>query len=184
MQLLTLIKNGEIMPTAQKIAIVEEYTEKFKRAKSVYVAEYEGMDVATVNDARSKFREKNIEYKVLKNRLARRSLNNAGITDLDPFLNGTNTFLVGYDDPVVPAKILQDFNKKDEILKLKAVLFEGKVFTAEEAKKISNLPSREVLMSQLLGMLQAPVTKFAQTLNAPMQNFLGVLNALKDKKVK
>ena len=177
MQLLTLIKNGEIMPTAQKIAIVEEYTEKFKRAKSVYVAEYEGMDVATVNDARSKFREKNIEYKVLKNRLARRSLNNAGITDLD-------TFLVGYDDPVVPAKILQDFNKKDEILKLKAVLFEGKVFTAEEAKKISNLPSREVLMSQLLGMLQAPVTKFAQTLNAPMQNFLGVLNALKDKKVK
>ena len=172
------------MPTAQKIAIVEEYTEKFKKAKSVYVAEYEGMDVATVNDARSKFREKDIEYKVLKNRLAKRSLNNAGITDLDPFLKGANTFLVGYDDPVVPAKVLKDFNKKDEILKLKAVLFEGKVFTAEEAQQISELPSREALLSQLLGMMQSPMTKFAQTLNAPMQNLLGALNALKETKAK
>ena len=170
------------MPTPEKIAIVEEYTQKFKDAKCVYVAEYEGIDVATVTDVRKKFRDQNIEYKVLKNRLARISFNNAGISGLDEFLTGANTFIIGYDDPVAPAKILEDFNKKKEILKLKTVLFEGKVLPSEEAKNISKLPSREALLGQLVGMLQSPMTKFAATLNAPMQKFVGVLNALKEKK--
>ena len=114
------------MPTEQKNAVIEEYTQKFKDAKCVYVAEYEGIDVATVTEVRNRFREQNVEYKVLKNRLARISLNNAGISGLDEYLTGANTFIIGYDDAVVPAKILEDFNKKDEILKLKTVLFEGK----------------------------------------------------------
>ena len=170
------------MPTAQKIAVVEEYTEKFKDAKCVYIAEYSGIDVATVTDVRKKFRDQNIEYKVLKNRLAKRSLHNAGISDLDDHLTGVNTFVIGYDDPVAPAKIFEDFNKKTEILRLKAVLFEGKVFDAEEAKNISKLPSREALLAQFVGLIQSPMTKFAATLNAPMQKFVGVLNSLKDTK--
>jgi large subunit ribosomal protein L10 len=170
------------MPTKEKHAVIEEYTQKFKDAKCVYVAEYEGIDVATVTEVRKRFRDQNIEYKVLKNRLAKRSLNNAGIEGLDEFLTGANTFIIGYDDPVLPAKILEDFNKKNEILKLKTVLFEGKVLHSEEAKNISKLPSREALLGILVGMLQSPMTKFAATLSAPMQNLLGVLNALKDKK--
>jgi len=170
------------MPTSQKIAIVEKYTEKFKEAKSVYVAEYEGINVEDVTGVRKKFREQNVEYKVLKNRLARLSLKNAGIDGLSEYLTGANTFIIGYDDPVAPAKILEEFNKKNEILKLKAVLFEGKVFEAEEAKAISKLPTRGALLSQFVGMLQSPMTKFAATLQAPMQKFIGTLNALKDKK--
>ena len=76
----------------------------------------------------------------------------------------------------------QDFNKKKEILKLKTVLFEGKVLPSEEAKNISKLPSREVLLAQFVGMLQSPMTKFAATISAPMQKLVGALNALKDKK--
>jgi len=170
------------MPTKEKEAIIEKYTQKFKDAKCVYVAEYEGIDVAMVTEVRKKFRDQNIEYKVLKNRLAKISLNKAGIDGLDEFLTGANTFIIGYDDPVIPAKILEDFNKKEEILKLKTVLFEGKVLPSEEAKNISNLPSREALLGKLVGMLQSPMTKFAATLSAPMQNLVGVLNALKDKK--
>ncbi|MCB0284259.1 MAG: 50S ribosomal protein L10 [Calditrichae bacterium] len=170
------------MPTPQKLEIIDKYTEKFKDAKCVYIADYSGIDVATVTDIRKKFRDQNIEYKVLKNRLAKISLNNAGINDLDSYLNGVNTFVIGYDDPVAPAKIFEDFNKKKEILKLKVVLFEGKVFEAEQAKEIAKLPTREVLLSQLVGMLQSPMTKLAATLNAPMQKMAGVLNALKDKK--
>jgi len=170
------------MPTAEKIAVIEEYTKKFKDAKCVYVAEYKGIDVETVTEVRKKFRDQNVEYKVLKNRLAKLSLNNAGISGLDEYLTGANTFIIGYDDPVIPAKILADFNKKEEILKLKTVLFEGKVLPSEEAKKISKLPSREALLGQLVGMLQSPMTKFAAILNAPMQNLVGVLNGLKDKK--
>ena len=170
------------MPTTQKNAIIEKYTQKFKDAKCVYVAGFEGIDVATVTEVREKFREQNIEYKVLKNRLAKISLKNAGISGLDEYLTGANTFIIGYEDPVAPAKILEDFNKKDEILKLKTVLFEGKVLASEEAKNISKLPSREALLGKLVGMLQSPMTKFAATLSAPMQNLVGVLNALKDKK--
>jgi large subunit ribosomal protein L10 len=170
------------MPTTQKNAIVDEYTQKFKDAKCVYVAGFEGIDVATVTEVRKKFREQNIEYKVLKNRLAKLSLKNAGISGLDEYLIGANTFIIGYDDPVIPAKILEDFNKKNEILKIKTVLFEGKVLPSEEAKNISKLPSREALLGKLVGMLQSPMTKFAATLSAPMQNLVGVLSALKDKK--
>ena len=160
----------------------EEYTEKFKEARCVYIAEYEGIDVATVTEVRKLFRDQKIEYKVLKNRLAKISLNKAGISGLDSYLTGANTFIIGYDDPVLPAKILEDFNKKSEILKLKSVFFEGKVFGSEEAKNIAKLPSREVLLGQFVGLLSAPMTKLAATLQAPMQRVAGVLNALKDKK--
>ena len=170
------------MPTAQKIDIVEKYTDKFKEAKCVYIADYSGIDVATVTEIRKKFRDQNIEYKVLKNRLAKLSLNNAGISELNDYLKGVNTFVIGYGDPVAPAKIFEDFNKKKEILPLKAVLFEGKVFQAEQAKEIAKLPTREVLLGQLLGMLQSPMSKLAATLQAPMQKMAGVLNALKETK--
>lgn len=170
------------MATSEKIAIVEKYTEKFKEAKCVYIAEYKGINVETVTKVRDKFREQNIEYRVLKNRLAKRALNNAGISGLDEYLNGAIAYVIGYDDPVTPAKILDEFNKKNEILKLKAVLFEGKILSADEAKDISKLPSRDALLSSLVGMLQSPMTKFAATIKAPMQNFVGILNALKETK--
>ena len=170
------------MVTSEKIAIVEQYTEKFKEAKCVYVAEYKGIDVETVTEVRNKFRGQNIEYRVLKNRLAKRALNNAGISDLNEFLTGANAYVIGYDDPVVPAKIFDEFNKKNEVLKIKAVLFEGKVLSADEAKDISKLPSRDALLGKLVGMLQSPMTKFAATIQAPMQNLVGVLKALKDTK--
>jgi large subunit ribosomal protein L10 len=170
------------MLNSEKHAVVETYTEKFKEAKCVYIAEYEGITVEKVTEVRNKFREQNIEYKVIKNRLAKRALNNAGISDLNDFLTGANTYVIGYDDPVAPAKIFDEFNKKVEILKLKAVLFEGKVLSADEAKDISKLPSRDALLGKLVGMLQSPMTKFAATIKAPMQNFVGVLNALKDTK--
>ena len=170
------------MQKSEKIAIIEKYTEKFKEAKCVYIADYKGIDVETVTNVRTKFREQNIEYRVLKNRLAKLALDNAGISGLNEFLIGANTYVIGYDDPVIPAKIFEDFNKKDEILKVKAVLFEGKVLSADEAKGISKLPSRDALLGKLVGMLQSPMTKFAATIKAPMQNFVGVLNALKDTK--
>ncbi|RMH63426.1 MAG: 50S ribosomal protein L10 [Calditrichaeota bacterium] len=170
------------MPTEQKIKIVEEYTQKFKEAKAVYIADYSGIDVATVTEVRNKFRAQNVEYKVLKNRLAKRSFNEAGITELDDHLKGVNAYIIGYDDPVAPAKIFEEFNKGKEILRLHAVLFEGKVFGGEEAKEIAKLPTRDALIGQFVGMINSPMTKLAATLQAPMQKLAGVLLALKDNK--
>jgi len=170
------------MPTAQKVAIVDEYTKKFKKASSIYIANYSGMDVASVTEVRKKFRENDLEYKVLKNRLAKLALHNAGVSDMDEYLKGVNTFVMSYADPVLPAKIFEEFNKKNEVLAVQAVLFEGKVFVGAEAKAIAKLPTRDALMSQLLGMLQQPMQKLAATLQAPLQKVVGVLNALKEKK--
>jgi large subunit ribosomal protein L10 len=170
------------MATAEKIAVVEEFTEKFKKAKSVYLTDYTGMDVATVNELRTKFREADVEYKVLKNRLAKRSLNEAGIDVLDDYLKGVTSFVIGYDDPVAPAKIIKNFNVKTERLKLKVVYLEGKLFEAEMASKLADLPTRDELLSQFVGVLQAPMTKFAGTLQASMQKLVGTLNSLKDSK--
>lgn len=170
------------MATPEKIAIVEQYTEKFKQAKSVYLTDFTGMDVATVSELRTKFRNADIEYKVLKNRLAKRSLNQAGINELDQYLKGVTSFIIGYDDPVAPARIIKEFNSKKERLILKVVYFEGKVFEAEMASKLADLPTREELIAKLLGTLQAPMTKLAGTLQAAMQKLVGTLNSLKDSK--
>ncbi len=170
------------MATQQKIEIVEAYSERFKEAKGVYLADYKGIDVLTVTEMRKQFRESGVEYKVLKNRLAKRALNNAGISELDDFLNGVTAFIITDDDPVSPAKIIKEFNKKDEILRVKAVFVEGKVLSVEDAKKLADLPSRDALLSQFVGVLQAPMTKFAATLQASMQKLARTLDAVKESK--
>lgn len=170
------------MATQQKIEIVEEYAEKFKKAKSVYLTDYTGLDVFTVTELRNKFREANVEYKVLKNRLAKRSLNSAGITDLDPHLKGVTSFAIGYEDPVMPGRIIKEFNKGKKQLKLKSAYFEGRVFEDKEAAALADLPTREVLISQFIGLLQAPMTKLAGTLQASMQKLVRTLDALKENK--
>lgn len=170
------------MATANKIEIVEKYTQKFKSAKAVYLTDFKGIDVATDTILRKKFRDANIEYKVIKNRLAKRALNDAGITELDSYLKGVTAFAFGYDDPVVPAKIIKEFNEPKEILGLKVVYFEGKVFESEAAATLADLPPREVLISQFASAIQSPMVKLAGTLQATMQKMVGVLNSIKDNK--
>lgn len=170
------------MATQVKIDLVEEYTDKFKRAKSVYLTDYSGIDVITITEMRKKFREQNIEYKVLKNRLAKRSLNNAEISDLDPHLTGLNSFVISYDDPIAPARVIKEFNKKKERLKLKVVYLEGEVFEAEKAAALADLPTREELLAQFVGLLQAPMTKFVGTIQASMQKLARALDAVKESK--
>ncbi len=170
------------MATPKKIAVVEEYTEKFKQAKGVYLTDYTGIDVKTIDDLRKKFRESNIEYKVLKNRLAKIAFKNAGVDEMDPYLQGVTSFVIGYDDPVIPAKIINEFNKKTKLLSLKAAWVEGSVFGPEDAAKLADLPSRDVLLSQFIGLLQAPMSKLVGTLQAPLQKMVGLLESLKEKK--
>lgn len=170
------------MATQEKIDIVQTYADKFKTAKSVYLADFSGIDVPTITEMRKKFRDENIEYKVLKNRLVKRSLNNADINDLDEHLVGVNAFVISYDDPVAPAKIIQEYNKKKEILKIKVVYLEGQVFTADKAAALADLPSREELLAKFVGLLQTPLSKLLGTLRAPMQKLAGTLDAVKNGK--
>ncbi len=170
------------MATQEKIDIVQTYTDKFKSAKSVYLTDFSGIDVPTITEIRKKFRDENIEYKVLKNRLAKRSLKAADITALDEHLRGVNAFVISYDDPIAPAKIIKEYNKKNEVLKLKIVYLEGQVFAADKAVTLADLPSRDELLAKFVGLLQAPLAKLLGTLKAPMQKLAGTLDTLKNSK--
>jgi len=172
------------MPTPQKEQIVQEMTEKFEKASGVYLMDFTGMDANLTNELRKNFREANVEYRVLKNTLAKLSLNKAGIEGLGEFLVGVNAYAIAYDDPTKPAKILDTKKEFKGKLKLKAALFEGKIVGPEEVGTIAKLPSREELIGQFVGLLQAPMTNFVRAINGVGTNLVQVLKALEEEKNK
>jgi len=158
------------MPNAkvleEKKQIVADVAEKMKTNATTVVTEYRGLNVAEVTELRSQLRQAGVEFKVIKNTLTRRATEAAQFTDLEPHLTGPTALAFSKDDPVAPAKILSEFAKKHEALKLKAGIVEGRVVSEAEIKALANLPSREGLLSMLLSVLQAPVRNFALAVKA------------------
>lgn len=140
---------------------VQEIAEKFKAAASVVVVDYRGLNVAQVTELRKQLREAGVEFKVFKNSLTRRATEIAGVDGINESLIGPNAVAFSYDDVIAPAKIINDFAKKNEQLEIKVGIIEGTVASAEDVKALAELPSREGLLSMLLSVLQAPMRNFA-----------------------
>lgn len=171
------------MPTPQKEALIVEMTEKFTNASSIFLADFTGIDVNTINKVRQKFYDSKVEYRVVKNTLAKISLNKAGINQLDDYLTGVTAYAISYDDPVSPIKVIEDFKKDlDGKMAVKVAIFEGEVVTAERVEALSKMPNKQEMLGQLVGMLQSPMTKLAGTLSGAMSSFVGVLKSLEEKK--
>ncbi|ARK24677.1 50S ribosomal protein L10 [Sporosarcina sp. P37] len=144
-----------------KQAVVTEVADKLKDAASVVVVDYRGLTVAQVTELRKQLRDAGVEFKVYKNSMVRRATVTAGLEGLNEHLTGPNAIAFSTEDVVAPAKILNDFAKKNEQLEIKAGVIEGNVASAEDVKALATLPSREGLLSMLLSVLQAPVRNFA-----------------------
>lgn len=171
------------MPTPQKEAVVKEMAEKFSSAASIYLADFTGVDVNTITEIRKGFRAADVEYRVVKNTLAKLSFQNAGISGLDEYLKGVNSYAISYGDPTTPIKVVDKFKKElDGKFAVKAAFFEGRVVGADKMEQIARLPSKQELLGQLVGMLKSPMTKLAGTLQASMSNLVGVLKSLEDAK--
>jgi len=140
---------------------VQEIADKFQAAASVVVVDYRGLTVAQVTELRKQLREAGVEFKVYKNTLARRATEIVGVSGINEFLTGPNAVAFSNEDVVAPAKIINEFAKKNEALEIKAGIIEGNVSSAEDVKALAELPSREGLLSMLLSVLQAPVRNFA-----------------------
>lgn len=152
-----------------KKVVVSEISEKLKNCQSMVVVHFNGITVEEVTELRNQFRAAGVEYCVLKNTLVRRALDDMGITGLDHTLSGPSAYAFGMNDPVSPAKVVYDFinkNKDDGRLSVKAGLMDGQVLDAKQVKALSELPSKEVLLSRLVGSLQAPVAKLVYFLEA------------------
>lgn len=144
-----------------KKQLVSEISEKLKTSVSTVVVDYRGLNVAQVTELRKQLREAGIDFKVYKNSMVRRAADDAELSGLNEALVGPNAIAFSSEDVVAPAKILNEFAKKNEALEIKAGVIEGNIATVEEVKALAELPSREGLLSMLLSVLQAPVRNLA-----------------------
>ena len=168
---------------SEKQAIVASLTEKLQNASAGVLVEYAGTTVAVDTELRRKMRAAGVDYAVVKNTLLRFAANNSGLEALDPFLNGTTALAISNTDPVAPAKILSEYAKKnDSTIKIKAGFVEGKPISAAEVNDLAELPSREVLVAQVLGTLLAPITGLANVCNANIRGLAVALAAIAEKK--
>ena len=150
----------------RKQELVNQIAEEIKASSSVVIADYRGLNVAEVTELRNNMRNEGLTFKVYKNSLVRRAMEQAGIEGLDEVLTGPHAFAFSTDDAVAPARVLNDFAKEHENLELKAGVIEGKVADQAEIKAIATLPSREGLLSMLLSVLTAPMRNTALAVKA------------------
>ena len=149
-----------------KIEVVNEIRDKVSRAKSVVFVEYKGTTVSQDTSLRANFRKDGTEYKVYKNKLILKALNEQGITGCDDYLQGTTAVAFNYDDEVLAAKAIAEAQKDNQSLQFKFGIQNGQVVDAEYVKKLSSIPSKEVLLTQIATMLQAPIRNLACTIKA------------------
>jgi large subunit ribosomal protein L10 len=140
---------------------VSEIADKLRESKSTIVVDYRGLTVGQVTELRKQLREAGVEFKVFKNTLTRRAASEVGLEGLNEHLTGPNAIAFSTEDVIAPAKIINEFAKKNEKLEIKAGVIEGNVASLEDVKALAELPSREGLLSMLLSVLQAPIRNLA-----------------------
>ena len=165
-----------------KVVEVTEIVDRLNRASGVVLVEYIGMNVLEVTELRNQLRKANVEYKVLKNTLVNLAAIELNIIGLEPFLSGSTAVAFGYNDPTTPAKVLTEQLKKLPKLKVKCGLV-GKTFIdAQGVEALSKIPAKEVLVAKLLGTMNAPITNFVSVLNGPARALVCALNAITELK--
>ena len=145
-----------------KQPIVQEISEKVKDAQAVVLVDARGLTVAQDTQLRRALRADNVFYKVYKNTMMTRAFENTDFAQLDDLLNGPSALAVSHEDPAAPARVLMKFAKTNPDLELKGGVVEGKFYDAEALKDIALIPSREELLSKLLGSIQSPIANFAR----------------------
>ncbi len=166
----------------EKEKVVRELTEKMKEAKAIYLTDFTGLDVVRATELRKKLREASVEYQVVKNTLAQLAAKNAGMEMLLDYLTGPTGLAFGVKDPIVPAKILVDFAKNDDKPSVKVGVIDGKMIDIKQVKQLALLPSREVLLSQLLSVMQSPISGLVGALSGIIQKFVGTVDAIAKQK--
>lgn len=165
----------------QKQAVVAEVAEVLTGAQAAVVAEYRGLTVAQMTTLRGTARKAGVYVRVVKNTLVRRAVDGSPFACLQDHLTGPLAFVAG-KDPVAAAKVVVEFAKDNEKFRVMAGSMSGKLMSQQQMQALASLPSREVLLATLLATMQAPVTKFVQTLNEIPGKFVRTLAAVRDQK--
>lgn len=170
------------MKLTDKQSIVEELHSRLKGSEIAILVQFAGLDVATVTKLRRDLREAGVEFQVVKNTLLTRASEETDVAIIKDHFKGPNAIAISQEDPVAPAKILSKFAEDFPKLEIKIGVLNGKVIDPAGIKALADLPSREVLLAQLLSAMNGVPTALVRVLNAVPQDFMNVLGAIKDEK--
>ncbi|QPD03093.1 MAG: Fused 50S ribosomal proteins L10 and L7/L12 (Modular protein) [Candidatus Nitrospira kreftii] len=173
------------MKKEAKVTAIAELAEKFGRARLAILTECVGLPVNQVTELRKQLRGVKAEYRIIKNTLAARAAEGTVLAGLKAHLKGPTGVVIGYDDPVLPTKILRDFigtEKREEKIRMTVGVLEGKILQPDELTAVAKLPQKEVLVAMLLSAMQGPIRGVVYTLNAVLSKFVRVIAAIQDKR--
>ncbi len=161
---------------------VEELRDLLQDAKCIILNDFTGLNVADISDLRRLCRENGVIYRVIKNTLAKRSFRALGLEEIEPLLEGPIAIAVSMDDEITPAQILKKFADDYELPQFKGGYVAGRVYSAEEVTRLASLPSRDILLAQVVGTFQGPMRGLVTCLGASLRNLVYVLKAISEKK--
>lgn len=165
------------MNRKEKEQLVSDLSEKIEGYKAVVLIHYRGLDVEQMNQLRKRLREEKVSYHVVKNTLMRLASKGTDLEKLNGYFKGPTAIAISYGDPILLAKVLLEFIKTQPSLEIKVGLIEGRVALPEEVKALATMPSREVLLAQILGGIQMSGGKVVGTILSILQQMLGLLQA-------
>ena len=172
------------MPTPAKQKTIDELKDVFTRAKSALLAHYHGISAEDMTALRVHMRERGVDFRVIKNTLAQKAAKDTPLELLGSDFKGPVSLLVSFEDAVAPAKALSDYAKSGAAKSPEVVagMVEGKQVSPAEVKALAELPSKEVLLSQMLSVMNGPTTNFVGVFSSLLRKLVGTLDAIKDKK--
>jgi len=166
----------------EKVARVDEVRAMFEETRSVVLSDFTGLDVAKISELRGLCRKNNVEFKVVKNTLAKLGVKDTDADGLSGYFEGPTAIAISREAENVPAKVLADFAKEHEAPKFKAGFVDGNVIDATAVLQLAMLPSKEELLAKLMGCIQGPGNGLVGCLQGPLRNLVSVLNQLKEQK--
>jgi large subunit ribosomal protein L10 len=157
-------------------------TDKLSRAKVAVLTDYRGLTVSQMEDLRGRLRAAEVEFRVVKDTLARRAAVASGHDDFQQSLAGPIAIAFGYDDLAGPIRLLQEFTRQTRLrLDIVGGLIEGRVMNPGQVRQLADLPSREVLIAQLMGTVQSPISALATALQSPLSQLAGALESYRNQ---
>ena len=170
------------MPKPEKIQAVAEMKELFENSSSLFITDYQGLNVADMTDLRTNLRAKNVKYLIAKNTLMKIAAKEAGVDGIGDHFVGPTAVAFTKDDPAAAAKVLNDSFKKKELPRMKVFVVDNEVFEGVEIKRLADLPPKEILLSQVVAAVEAPFTSLIGSLDGFFRELVGSIDALEEKK--
>jgi large subunit ribosomal protein L10 len=170
------------MARPEKVAEVEAITERFQSAQSMVLADYTGLSVAQMTVFRQTCREKSVECRVVKNRLACIAADNSGLAIMKDHLKGPTAIVFGAESQVDPAKIVVDFAKDNEAMEIKGGFLEGAFLDKSQIVALSKVPSKDELIAKMMGSINSPLTGLAATVNGVVAALARTIDAVAKQK--